>query len=108
MPSGSIIIYNTYGIHRAKPVFDKNFLRKSVFVQVDSEINDGEPVILNSKYITKINNDVAMFLGFGKPSNYRVHPSTSINSLPFNKNILAIFLRYLFTDLYEGYTIYAH
>jgi ectoine hydroxylase-related dioxygenase (phytanoyl-CoA dioxygenase family) len=94
LPSGSIIIYNTYGIHRAKPVNNKSFVRKSVFVQVDSEINDGEPIILNSKYITKMNDDVGMFLGFGKPSNYKVHPSTSINSLPLSKNILAIFLRY--------------
>ena len=37
LPKGSLIIYNTYGIHRAEPVFKKNFTRRSVFFQVDSE-----------------------------------------------------------------------
>ena len=94
LPSGSIIIYNTYGIHRAKPVFNNTFVRKSVFVQIDTEINDGEPIILNSKYITKMNSDVGMFLGFGKPSNYKVHPSTSLNSLPLTKNFLLVLIKY--------------
>tara|TARA_B110001450_G_C17660078_1_gene496812 strand:- start:1857 stop:2795 length:939 start_codon:yes stop_codon:yes gene_type:complete len=95
LPSGSMVIYNTYGIHRAKPVFNKNFVRKSVFTQIDTQINDGEPIILNSKLITKMNSDVAMFLGFGKPSNYVAYPPTSINSLPFTKNVLGIFFKYI-------------
>jgi len=95
LPSGSMVIYNTYGIHRAKPVFKNSFVRKSVFAQVDTEINDGEPIILNSKFITKMSSDVGMFLGFGKPSNYIAYPSTSINSLPFTRNVLGIFLKYI-------------
>ena len=94
LPSGSLIIYNTYGIHRAKPVFNKNFVRKSVFFQVDSEINNSEPIILNTEFITKVNDDIKMFFGFGKRSDYEVYPKTSITSLPLTKNILKILIKY--------------
>lgn len=93
-PSGSLIIYNTYGVHRAKPVLKKNFIRKSVFFQVDSEVENSEPIILNTKFITKVDDDLKMFLGFGKKSDYSVYPKTSINSLQFNK-VTKIFLNHL-------------
>ena len=95
MPSGSLIIYNTYGVHRAKPVFNKSFVRKSVFFQVDSEINNSEPIILNTEFITKVNDDIKMFFGFGHRSNYEVYPKTSINSLPLTKKILKILIKYI-------------
>lgn len=95
MPSGSLIIYNTYGVHRAKPVYNKSFVRKSVFFQVDSEINNSEPIILNTEFITKVNDDIKMFFGFGSRSNYEVYPKTSINSLPLTKKILKILIKYI-------------
>lgn len=95
LPSGSLIIYNTYGIHRAKPVFNKNFVRKSVFFQVDSEINNSEPIILNTEFISKVNDEIKMFFGFGNKSNYEVYPKTSINSVPLTKNILKILTKYI-------------
>lgn len=95
MPSGSLIIYNTYGIHRAKPVYNKKFIRKSVFFQVDSEIDNAEPIILNAEYITKVNDDIKMFFGFGKNSNYEIYPKTSINSLPIRTNILKILMQFI-------------
>lgn len=93
-PSGSLILYNTYGIHRAKPVFDRNFTRKSVFFQVDNEVDNSDPIILNTEFITNINDDLQMFFGFGKPATYETFPNTSINSLPLNKEMLGIFLKY--------------
>ena len=91
---GSLIIYNTYGIHRANPVKNKNFSRKSVFFQVDSEIENSEPIILNTKFLTKINNQISMLLGFGKPSDYEVYPNTSLKTLPFTRNIFYTFFYY--------------
>jgi hypothetical protein len=93
-PSGSLIIYNTYGIHRAKPVSKRKFIRKSIFFQVDSDIENSEPVILNPNFITKVDSDLKMFLGFGKKSNYEIYPKTSINNISFNK-IAKIFLNYI-------------
>ena len=94
-PKGSLIIYNTYGIHRAKPVTDKNFLRKSVFFQVDTETKNSEPIILNTKFISTVNSDIEMLFGFGKPSNYKVFPNTSIKSLPLSNKVIRVFLKYL-------------
>ena len=95
LPKGSLIIYNTYGIHRAEPVFKNNFTRKSVFFQVDSEIENSEPIILNTKFITEMNNNISMFLGFGKPSNYEVYPKSSLNSLPLNKGLFFNLIKYV-------------
>ena len=94
LPSGSLVIYNTYGIHRAKPVFDSTFVRKSVFFQVDSDIESSEPIFLNSEYISSVSHDLQMFLGFGKASGYEVFPKTSIKTLPLQKELLSLILRY--------------
>jgi len=102
LPKGSLIIYNTYGIHRAKPVFNKKFVRKSVFFQVDSDIENSEPINLNTKFISKINSDIEMFLGFGKPSdsvNYKVYPETNIKFLPLSEKVFEILSKYLFYRL---------
>lgn len=109
-PRGSLIIYNTYGIHRACPVVNKKFVRKSVFFQIDSDLENAEPIILNTKFITNVNDQVAMFLGFGKPANYEAFPQTSLMALPINKlNIFDIlkyipyrFMRFLF-DICPNY-----
>ena len=100
-PSGSLIIYNTYGIHRAKPVQNKKFTRKSVFFQVDNEIENSEPIIVNTKFIDNLDDNLKMFLGFGKPSNYEVFPSTSINTLQFNKKLFRIFLKYFANRVFK-------
>lgn len=100
-PSGSLIIYNTYGIHRANPVHNKKFTRKSVFFQVDNEIENSEPIIVNTKFIDNLDDNLKMFLGFGKPSNYEVFPSTSINTLQFNKKLFRIFLKYFANRVFK-------
>jgi len=81
LSKGSLIIYNTYGIHRAEPVFKNNFTRRSVFLQVDSNIENSEPIILNTKFITEMNDKISMFLGFGKPSNYEVFPENIFKNI---------------------------
>jgi len=96
LPRGSLVIYNTYGIHRAKPVSNKSFSRKSVFFQVDNELSNAEPIILDTKFVTEINNEIAMFLGFGKPSNYDAYPTTSLKTLPFSRNMIFILCKYIF------------
>ena len=92
---GSIIIYNTHGIHRAKPVFNNNFIRKSVFFQIDNITDNSEPIVLNTKFIDDTNSKISMLLGFGKPSNYEIFPKTSLNTLPFNKNLFLNLIKYI-------------
>src|SRR5688572_19558435 len=48
---GAVLIYDTYGIHRAKPVMNSTFVRKSLFFQVDSKMDSAEPILLNSAFI---------------------------------------------------------
>ncbi|GJH19921.1 phytanoyl-CoA dioxygenase family protein [Caballeronia novacaledonica] len=95
MPRGSLVIYNTYGIHRARPVADKNFVRKSVFFQVDSEINKSEPIIVNTEFISRLDDRISTFLGFGRPSNYEVFPNTSLNSLPLDGTMMSVMGKYM-------------
>ena len=95
LPQGSLIIYNTYGIHRAKPVTNKNFIRKSVFFQVDNKIEKSEPIILDTKFVTEMNDEIRMFLGFGKPSGYIAYPTTSYKTLPFSKDVFYTFFKYI-------------
>ena len=84
-PKGSILIYNTFGIHRAIPTKDKNFVRKSLFFQVDREINHSEPILVKTEFIKKFDDRIKLYLGFGKRSGQRVYPETSLETMPFNK-----------------------
>ena len=87
LPRGSVIIYDTYGIHRAKPVEDKNFVRKSLFFQVDTELNNAERIIVNTAFLDKLDDETKMYLGFGLPSEYAAFPKTGLQSLPLNRDI---------------------
>jgi hypothetical protein len=82
MPRGSIIIYDTYGIHRAKPVFSSGFVRKSLFLQVDTETKNAEPTLLNASFLGNLDDETKRYLGFGLPSEYEVFPATSYSQLP--------------------------
>ena len=95
LPKGSLIIYNTYGIHRAEPVINKNFIRKSVFFQVDSETENSEPIILNTRFVNEMNDKIQMFLGFGKTSDYPIYPNSSLNTLPLNKSLFYDLIKYV-------------
>ena len=80
--AGDLIIYNSYGIHRAKPVDLKNFIRKSIFFQIDSEMNSGEPLLINPSYVKNAEKKILSFLGFGQISKTKIYPNTNIDRLP--------------------------
>jgi len=86
MPKGSLIIYDSYGIHRAKPFKNSNFVRKSIFFQVDSNVENSEKIIVNTNFLKDVSDDIRMYLGFGKKSDYFVYPDTNLNRLPISKN----------------------
>lgn len=87
-PAGSLIIYNTYGIHRAKPFRSKGYVRKSLFFQVDSEITNAEPLLLNPAFCTNLTDDVREYLGFGLGSNYQIFPNSKLKDHPVTMPIL--------------------
>ncbi len=85
-PKGTIVIYDTYGIHRAKPVFKREFVRKSLFFQVDSKVDSAEPILLNPSFVTTpLTPHLQTYLGFGKSAEYEVYPRTGFGTLPLKR-----------------------
>lgn len=84
MPKGSVVIYNTYGIHRGKPVSRGSFVRKSVFFQVDAEMKNAEHILLNTAFVDHIDERLKMYLGFGAEAHYEIFPNTSLRTLPLS------------------------
>jgi ectoine hydroxylase-related dioxygenase (phytanoyl-CoA dioxygenase family) len=88
MPRGSIVIYNTYGIHRAKPVRAKGFVRKSLFFQVDNETEKSEPIILNGSFLSRVDPTMQMYLGLGRESGYETFPPAGLNTLRVSRPLV--------------------
>ncbi len=81
MPKGSVIIYNTHGIHRAKPSDSSNFIRKSLFFQVDGNDNS-EPLLINPSFMSDFDERVKMYLGFGREATNIPFPHTDETTIP--------------------------
>jgi len=88
LPVGSIIIYDSRTIHRAKPYYSLLWRRKSLFFQIDNEIDDGEKVLINSSFVNNIDKRLFIYLGMGQKNNMPHEPNNNkIKNLNF-KNIL--------------------
>ena len=96
---GTILIYNTWGVHRAKPTTNTDFVRKTLFFQVEKDINHSEPILLNPEFITEFNDDINMYLGFGKKATNNIYPTTNIFTMPFNKKVANIFFRWILSRI---------
>jgi len=86
-PKGSIVIYNTHGVHRAKPSKDKKLVRKSLFFQVDKELEHSEPILVKTEYMNNFDERSKLYLGFGKKTGMEMYPNTSLETLPINKKV---------------------
>ena len=98
-PKGSIVIYNTHGVHRAKPSKNKKLIRKSLFFQVDKEISMSEPILVKTEFVEKIDDKMKTYLGFGKKTGLELFPNTNLGTLPRNMKILSKFLAWIFWDI---------
>mgnify|MGYP005997600601 CR=1 FL=1 len=96
---GTILIYNSWGVHRAKPTLNKNFVRKTLFFQVEKDTSQSEPILLNAEYLNNLNEDVKMYLGFGKKATNAVYPNTDIFTMPINKRTFGIVYRWILSRL---------
>jgi ectoine hydroxylase-related dioxygenase (phytanoyl-CoA dioxygenase family) len=81
MPKRSIIVYNTHGIHRAKPAETSSFIRKSLFFQVDGN-NNSEPLLINPSFITNLDERIKMYLGFSREASNTPFPHTDETTIP--------------------------
>jgi hypothetical protein len=96
MPKGSLIIYDTAGIHRAKPYKKNNFTRKSLFFSIDATDENSENILVNTKFLKNTNKDIENLLGFGKDSSYSSYPKTNLNKLPISKMVFKSLISWLF------------
>jgi len=80
--AGTMVIYDTYGIHRAKPVPRADFVRKSLFWQVDREIEHAEPILINPEFLGEIDRKTQRYLGFGLPTGYKIFPQSDVGTIP--------------------------
>lgn len=96
---GTVLIYNSWGVHRAKPSSDKNLVRKTLFFQVEKDIEHSEPILLNSEFISDTSDELKMYLGFGKKADLKVYPNTDIYTLPLNKKVFNVIYKWLLSRL---------
>lgn len=97
---GTLVICDSRGIHRAKPLLNKK-VRKSIFFQIDQEINNSEPIYFNPAIFPKvlINDEwYQTFFGFGQDAKYELYPKTSIKNIPKNF-MLSFLLNYFFLKI---------
>ena len=93
-PKGSIIIYNTHGIHRAKPSSQKGFVRKNILMRIDQEIEHAEPILLRTEYLEKVDERIKTYLGFGKKTS-DMYPPSSLETMPINKRVFTEISKWL-------------
>ncbi len=108
MPAGSIIIYDTFHIHRAKPIKNKNFVRKSIFFQIDASDKHSEKLLINPQFFNtkeSLEYDNLEYLGFGKNSEFESIPVTNEKDLPVHQ-ILNLGLKLFKAFVHKFYVIF--
>ena len=98
-PKGSIIIYNTFGVHRAKPSKNKNFVRKSLFFSVIKEIDHSQPILVKTEYLNKFDERIKLFLGFGRKAGQEIYPQTNLYTMPMNKRTFSAIFKWFMSIL---------
>jgi hypothetical protein len=107
-PKGTLIIFDTHGIHRAKPVKKGDFVRKSLLFQVDGTLEIAEPLLVNPAYIDDLDDRIKSYLGFGRPSGISIYPQTDLGTMPLSRQS-EIFLHFMSTmPLRRQIEIFSH
>ena len=86
--AGSVVIYDTWHLHRAKPIIDKNFTRKSIFMQIDESMRNSEKILITPEFFSQENyknEELMKYLGFGEKSDFPSDPNATYKNLPPRK-----------------------
>ena len=62
--------------------------RKTLFFQVEQDINHSEPILVKTEFLNKIDDRLKLFLGFGKKADLEIYPKTNLYTMPMNKKTL--------------------
>ena len=83
MPKGSLVIYNGRLLHRARPYQSDDYARRSFFFQANRGPKKGEPILVETGFITpELSDDARMLLGFGRPARSPVFPDANAGHMP--------------------------
>ena len=103
-PAGSMIVFDSRTIHRAKPYYKFLWSRKSLFFQIDNEINDGEKIIINTSFVKEFNKQLSNFLGVGKKNTMPHEPfNNEMKNLGFSdilKTQIQLFRAFLHRSIF--------
>ena len=77
----------------------KKFMRKSLFIQIDEDINSSTPIYINTEFFDKLDDKLKIYLGFGKKADQKIHPSTNIHTMPLNSKILIVLVDWIFKKI---------
>ena len=99
-PAGSIIVFDSRTIHRAKPYYKFLWSRKSLFFQIDNEIDDGEKIIINTSFVKEFTKEISNYLGVGRKNTMPHEPyNNKMKNLGFS-DIFKVQLQ-LFTAIFN-------
>ena len=90
LPLGSMVIIDIKTIHRAKPYFNLFWRRKSLFFQIDNNIDNAEKALINPRFINNIDKTLFTYLGMGKKNDMPQEPATSEIKTLNLKNIIIV------------------
>ena len=80
-PAGAVIIFNSKILHRTRPIKRRGFVRKSVFLQVDADLQHSEKIILDAQYLDPNDPELLRYLGVGMQSGYPSMPPSDLKTL---------------------------
>lgn len=79
---GSLIITDTWTVHRTAMLNSSHFRRKSIFFQIDNDIMHSEKLLINPEFFPReMSPEMLRFFGFGLPSGYKTMPFSGLNTL---------------------------
>jgi hypothetical protein len=81
LPKGSLLIYDIYGVHRAKPIVTPGWTRKSLFFGISSEFRDGEKILVNTEFLDNLDDRRRRYLRLGQRASFETFPSSDVMTL---------------------------
>jgi hypothetical protein len=79
--AGTAIFFDSQTLHRTRLITLPDFVRRSVFMQIDSDLSHSERSLLNPEFVDPNDTDLLRYLGMGMPAGYPVMPPSDMRSL---------------------------
>jgi ectoine hydroxylase-related dioxygenase (phytanoyl-CoA dioxygenase family) len=78
--AGTLIFFDSLTLHRTRKITIDGYVRRSVFVQIDSDMAHSERTLLDPAFLDPDDRGLLTYLGLGMPAGYPVMPPSSLHS----------------------------